>query len=204
MPVPTHVLSCKTWTRNVGCRHCGALVWLFMCTCGSVVLFDERGNGWPQHICSYHRTAPSDSGFRSDAIQRLYRREIDQLRKQLKPSGVQFISIEPSSVAGQTVTAVMVMREMPSRTQRIERFDKLNAIARSAMDINGPAGTYLQITLADSGAEPRSTYPAIVNRSLVDRLELERNALVGATLQARSFGEIAEWFVTEIVALGAE
>ena len=100
------------------------------------------------------------------------------------------------------MAAVMVIREMPSRTHRIERMEEWNPFARARMGIDQPDGSYVQITLADSGAEPRSTYPAIVERSLVDGLPLKHNSPVGATLQARSSGGLAEWFVSEIVAVG--
>ncbi len=168
------------------------------------MLFDKLGGGWPMHQCSYWKAAPPTFAGDIPAIVRMHDKEISRVRKQLSPSNVQFISVDPSRVAGQTVTAVMVIREMPSRTQRIERFDKWNPIARAAMDINGPSGTYLQITLADYGAEPRNTYSAIVQRDLIDLPSLDHNTLVGATLQARSFGELAEWFVIEIVPLGVE
>ncbi len=40
-----------------------------------------------------------------------------------------------------------------------------------------------------------------VRRQLNDELGLQRNSLVGATVEARNSGELAEWFVTEIVAM---
>ena len=165
------------------------------------MLFDELGEGWPQHPCSYWRESGPTFADDIPAIVRMHEREIARVHRQLNPSKVQFVSMDPSGMAGQTITAMMSIRETPSSTQRIERFEKWNPIARSAMGINGPAGSYLQITLADSGAEPRNTYAAIVKRDLIDELELQRNALVGATVEARSFGELAEWFVTEVVAM---
>ena len=202
MPTPSHGLSCSSRTFPTACHYCGDGIFVFQCSCGSVVLFDELGGNWPQHRLACY-LKPGDAQLptseqRSDWI----RREFEQVRKRLKPSDVQFVSIEPASVAGQTVAAVMVIREMPSRTQRIERMEQWNPFARAAMDIDQPDGSYVQITLADSGAEPRSTYPAIVERNLVDGLPLKHNSPVGASLQARSSGGLAEWFVTEIVAVG--
>ena len=204
MPTPSHGSDCVSTTYRADCRHCGASIYVYRCSHESVVLFDRLGGGWPMHQCSYWKAAPPTFASDIPAIVRMHEREISRVRKQLSPSNVQFISIDPSSVVGQTVTAVMVIRELPSRTQRIERFDKWNPIARAAMDINGLSGTYLQITLADSGAEPRNTYSAIIQRDLIDLSSLEHNTLVGATLQARSSGELAEWFVNEIVPLGVE
>jgi hypothetical protein len=168
------------------------------------VLFDMLGDGWPIHQCSYWRAAPPTFAGDIPAIVRMHEREISRVRKQLKPSNLQFVSVDPSGETGHTITAVMSIRELPSRTQRINRFEKWNPIVRSAMGIDGPTGGYFQITLADSGAEPRNTYPAIVRSDLIDELELRRNSLVGATLEARSFGDLAEWFVTEMVAMTLE
>ena len=149
---------------------------MYQCSCGSVVLFDELGGDWPQHrLACYLRPGDAElptSEQRTDWI----RREFEQVREQLQPSNVQFVSIEPASVTGQTVAAVMVIREMPRRTQRIERMERWNPFARAAMEIDQPAGAYVQITLVDAGAEPRSTYPAIVERSLVDGLPLKHIA----------------------------
>src|SRR5579885_1268066 len=49
--VPTHMLTCQTWAYPVNCWYCGASIYVFQCTCGSVVLFDSLGGAWPKHQC---------------------------------------------------------------------------------------------------------------------------------------------------------
>ena len=204
MPTPSHGFACSSRTFPTSCRFCGDDIFVYQCSCGSVVLFDELGGNWPQHRLACYLKLGDARPPSAEQRSQWLRREFEHLRKLLQPSNVQFVSIDPSSVAGQIVAAVMMVREIPSRTRRIERLDKWNAIARAVMGVDRPVGDYVQITLADTGCEPRSTYPAIVERDLVDRLSLDHNALVGATLEARSSGEIAEWFVTEIVDLGTD
>ena len=152
MPTPSHGLDCVSTTYRTDCRHCGSSIFVYQCSHESVVLFDSLGGGWPIHQCSYWREAAPTFAGNVPSIVRMHKREIARVRRQLNPSNVQFVSVDPSEMAGETITAVMYIREMPSRTQRIERFDKWNPIARAAMKIDGPVGSYFQITLADSGA----------------------------------------------------
>ena len=71
------------------------------------------------------------------------------------------------------------------------------------MGIDQPAGAYMQITLADTGSEhPHNTYAAIVEVRRVNHLRLSHNMPVGVTLETRSFGDLAYWFVTEITTVG--
>ncbi len=201
MPTPSHGSDCISKTYPIDCNHCGKAIYVYQCSHESVVLFDSLGGGWPQHICSYWREATPTFAGDIQAIVRMHNREITRIRRQLNPSNVQFVSVNPSEMAGKTITAVMSIRETASRTQRIERLDKWNPIARAALQIDGPVSSYFQITLADTGAQPRNTYIAVVQSDLIDELGLQRNSLVGATVEARNSGELAEWFVTEIVAM---
>ncbi len=202
MPTPSHGSLCSSRTFRTACRYCGDEIYVYQCSCGSVVLFDELGGGWPQHRLACYLKPGDAPPVAADQRSEWLRREFAQLRNRLRPENVQFVSIEPESVAGQTVSAVMTIREMPMRTRRIEELERWNPFARASLGVDRPNGSYVQITLADSGAEPRSTYPAIVDRELIDDLPLALNSQVGATLEARSSGGLAEWFLTEIVTLG--
>ncbi len=49
MPVPGHKPDCETYIYKITCPDCGQLVWLFGCSCGSKVFFNEIGPPWPRH-----------------------------------------------------------------------------------------------------------------------------------------------------------
>jgi len=115
-----------------------------------------------------------------------------RLHRRLSPSTSQFAAINPRDPGKPKLTAVMALQEPPSRTRRIDQIDNLKLIPRSAMKITQPAGAHLQITLADCGDQPRSTYVAIVERGLVDGHAMQRGDLVGVTLEARGFGDLAQ------------
>ena len=205
MPTPSHGLDCVSTTYRTDCWHCGASIFVYQCSHESVVLFDSLGGGgWPLHQCSYWKATPPTFAGNVPAIVKMSQREQARIQRRQNPSKIQFIGANPSREPGKKITEVMRIRETPSRTQRIERLEEWNQLTRSMMKINGPHGTYFQITLADSSAEPRKTYNAIVQSNLIEPRLLQRNSLVGVTLESRKSGEFAEWFVTEIVPFGVE
>ena len=52
----------------------------------------------------------------------------------------------------------------------------MDPIARATMQIDGPVGSYFQITLADTGAEPRNTYAVV--RLRTENVEARNPALI--------------------------
>ncbi len=46
-----HGVWCNTRTFRATCRGCSAGIFVFMCDCGSRVLFDALGQPWPVHDC---------------------------------------------------------------------------------------------------------------------------------------------------------
>ena len=57
-----HGLHCKTNTFPLNCRYCGERIFFFSCDCGSRVLFDVLGDGWPLHDCQTQPAAGGQSG----------------------------------------------------------------------------------------------------------------------------------------------
>ena len=110
------------------CQYCGDDIFVYQCSCGSVVLFDELGGGWPQHRLACYLKPGDSPTVTADQRSEWLRREFAQLRNRLRPENVQFVSIEPGSVAGQTVSAVMTIREMPMRTRRIEDTGEVESV----------------------------------------------------------------------------
>lgn len=49
MSVPTHGPDCETRTWRTTCPDCQRPVWFLSCTCGSKVLFDNKGYPWRLH-----------------------------------------------------------------------------------------------------------------------------------------------------------
>ena len=49
MSVPNHREDCATYLWKTTCRDCSEPVYLFGCSCGSIVLFNTPGPPWPLH-----------------------------------------------------------------------------------------------------------------------------------------------------------
>jgi hypothetical protein len=55
MPVPTHRRSCVSKAYPIVCNHCKQKVFIFSCTCNSIVFFNELGGNWEKHDCEEYR-----------------------------------------------------------------------------------------------------------------------------------------------------
>ena len=52
MAITGHRQECGTQMWPTKCRDCGGQVWYLKCTCGSRVVFDEKGSPWLKHDCT--------------------------------------------------------------------------------------------------------------------------------------------------------
>ncbi len=195
--IPSHGLICQTWTYPTRCWSCRARIHVLQCSCGSAVLFDALGNGWPIHAC----------GTTSARIRRIIRSDAEWARLRIQeqmeailPGPKQWVSSPPEAHRGvPPLHFVATVEDPPAQTKRIARLDEESPFELAAMKMRSEARSYAQVTLRDTASSPHRVYPAIVKRSTLPG-RLRRNLRVGVTLEARGL-QRAEWFVLEIVAL---
>ena len=194
--IPNHGIFCQTWTYPTKYWDCGAQIHVLQCSCGSAVLFDHLGSGWPHHDC----------GTTSARIQRIIRSDaewerlrIHERMEAIQPGKKQWVSSPPEAQRGAPPRHfVATVQDPPAHTKRIARLDGESPFDLAAMNVGAGAQSYAQVTLRDTASAPHRIYPAIVERSALPG-ELRRNMRVGVTLEARGL-ERAEWFILEIVA----
>lgn len=209
MPTPSHGQDCISKTYPTQCWYCYSKIWVYQCNHGSVLLFDLLGNGWPRHECDnmppeywsrpYIRTARPQVD--TDKIERLIEREVAKVRRQLKPSSIPFRTVSPTENVGETLQKLMVLREPPTISARVTKLDSLGSFVRASMGIDqnsSASDIFFQITLMDSSTDPSGVYNAMIDKASLEGIAIERNIVLGVTLESRGFGDIAEWFVTDI------
>lgn len=126
---PLHGAWCSSWTYPWSCPTCGAAVFVYECTCGSWVMFDELGGDWPQHSCfetEYKRLRekvlpilkagadPASATFRPFA----------ELRERLGPSGASRPPAEDIAKTGEDGGGARPVPEKPSE-RIIKRMDPM-------------------------------------------------------------------------------
>ena len=194
-----HGLFCQSWTFPTKCWFCRARIYVYQCSCGSVVLFDSLGSGWPIHVCGTSSATTQARPIRSDA-------EWDRLRftsqmEAIKPGSGQWVSSPPESHRGTSpLSFIATLQDLPTQTKRIAALDGESQVELAAMKVRSGANSYAQVTLRDTASSPHRVYPAIVKQSDLPGARLRRNMRVGVTLEARGLRR-AEWFVVEMVAL---
>ena len=194
---PNHGLSCQSWTYPTKCWYCRAGIYVHQCTCGSVVLFDCLGGGWPIHICGTRATTLRP--ILSDA--EWERRRFQERIAAIQPANEQWVSRAPERhLRDPPQKLVVTLQELPKQTKRITTLDREGLFELAAMKIQGGANLYAQVTLRDTESSPHRVYPAIVRKSSLPSERLRRNMRVGVTLEARGLQRV-EWFVVEMVAL---
>ncbi len=216
MPTPSHGKDCLSRIYDTACRHCSNQIVVYQCNHGSVVLFEQRGYGWPRHHCAnmppemwrYPYLGVASPQVDAVKAKRLEEREVRGAMRRYKSSSNPFRTIQATEHVNETLEAVMILRELPSLTTRIYKLDRLGELMLACMKINyitkSPSDHYLQITLQDTSTQPSSTYNAIVSRDRLRGLALERNTALGVHLESRGLGSIAEWFATDITAIESE
>lgn len=198
MPTPSHGPDCQTVrSYPTECPSCKERVVYYECSHGSRMFFHSTGDT----ECFVLNTLGDPNAVMRERSRKMEQREIVRLQRRLKPSNIPFRSVNASEHINLVIKKLMVVRETPHIRGRIAELDEANQITRSLLGIDQPISNYRQITLADTSEEPASTYSAIIETKLARLIINRRGDLVGVTLESRGFGDIAEWFVTDITSI---
>lgn len=209
MPIPAHSPSCQTWIYPTNCWSCDDEIFVLQCTCGSVVLLDERVPPWPKHYCtktgSGHGIGGSGlSGWMAiDTLEAQGIRITFDIMEKIFPSKKQgnhavfqeteIRKIEPEGSSQLSLLAVV--REMPQSTRRTKEIADLPEMGLKLLGIE-PGITYRQITLVDNQIRPNESYTAFIPKRLA--AGLIRNGMVVASMRGCVVGNFVGWIVTDI------
>ena len=196
MGTPAHGLFCQSWTYPTKCWYCRAPIFVYGCSCGSVVLFDHLGAGWPEHVCGKASLPPGP--ILSDGEWERWRFREHMVA--IQPGREQWVSVPPAKHRQHPPRHfVATLQDLPNpRTRRIASLLGEGPFELARLKMVAGAN-YVQITLRDTATAPHQVYPAIVRQSNLPA-GLRPNMRFGVTLEARGLRR-AEWFVVEIVAL---
>lgn len=209
MAVPTHGAFCQTILYESSCWYCEQDIFVLQCTCGSAVLFDDRGPPWPKHSCSGTGDVGGigGSGLSGWAA-------VDALRAQGVPITTDVIDrifpdaqhgekhahreqaihrIEPERHLRRTILAVV--RELNQVTNRTKAVNTLPEFGQRLIGLD-PTVRYRQITLVDNTVRPNQSFTALIADRQAQYLEI--GVMVTVTLTGCVVGNFANWLVNEL------
>ena len=209
MSVPTHGPFCQTLVYGTSCRYCQKGIWVLQCTCGSVVLLDERRPPWPKHACANEDafSGIGGSGFSGwTAVSKLMEMGVTitpDVRRKIFPSsrspvhksdrGTEVKRIKPQD--GKRHSLLAVVRELHSSTKRIATINTMSTLGCQLLGLD-PAARYWQITLVDNAGRPNKSFTAVVPDHLARGLR--RGVMVMAEMFGSVKSDFSSWVITSI------
>jgi len=212
MSVPTHGPFCQTLIYDTVCWSCQEEIYVFQCSCGSVVLFDECNPPWPKHVCGGTGDAGGVGGsgisgwqaidvlrangapITPDIIRKIFASEESEPRKTKKAEEIfAIVKIDPKPKARENLIAIV--RELPSSTKKTKSIESLTTIGIKMLGLD-TRKHYRQITLVHNGTRPNKSYTALVPEDLIRNLDIDRIVMV--EMMACIKGKHAHWVVTDI------
>lgn len=213
MPVPTHNPLCQTRIYATACWDCQYDIFVLQCTCGSVVLLDDRYPPWPKHICASTKGAGGIGGsglsgwtavealraqgvpITPDVIQEVFPGERHSGRQPRSEPAIK--KIEPGEHPTKR-SVLAVVRELPSNTRRISSVDKRPELGLKLLGLD-PKIRYRQITLVDNSVRPNESFTALIPNTLAQGLKV--GVIVSAAMSGRVSGDSATWIVNDVTLL---
>lgn len=224
---PLHTASCTSWTYPWACPTCSTPVYVYECTCGCWVMFDELGEGWPQHSCFHHeyrrlreRVLPilkAGADPKSATFQ-----PFAELKKLLDPVGAHppsegrdpsrdGKSIDPRTapttkehvikrmdpMPDEKITFIGVIRERHSGTARIKELYATLGTIGRKM-LNLPSErNAVQLTIVDTEGEPQESYSGIADGSRLER-GLTEGVMVWVEMVGKVYPSASAWVITDV------
>ena len=228
MPHPFHGSNCSTRTYPWRCPECAARVFVFCCSCGSWVMFDDLGPPWPKHSCFDHRyrqlvaTVKPILDAGADPRAAMFS-PFEELRAMLDPDRLSTRSTKgelegrPAQqsagitrpihttkrmdpIPGEKEFFIGVVRDLSADTRHLSSlYDALGDIGRSLFGLPSKSKA-LQVTVVDAGGEPNESYTGVVSRDIVAR-DIRPGVMVGVTMEAKVAPSASTWVIVEISAL---
>jgi hypothetical protein len=206
MSVPTHGPYCESWVFPTECRDCNQAIWIFCCTCGSAVLFDELGFPWPKHKCSgerlptgweaVHKLRSLGVVFTPEVNARLAEIAFGKKTKVQQERLPAIAHVEPTN---ERKTLIAMLREFNEDTKRTKSLEELGPLGYQILSLN-KAQKYAQITIhviPEKAQTQRHSYTCLLPISKkINSRHLGR--LVGVELRGVALGSNTYWIVENI------
>ena len=207
MSVPTHGSFCQTKTYPVKCWACQKSIFVFQCTCGSCILFDDLGDPWPRHQCmgDVGSGGIGGSGFSGwQAVEVLRSRGypitdyvLDKIfpkdKQKKKTKGDEWNrSIDPEDK--KIIKHIFIVREISQETKKTLSLKSVSSMGAALLNI--PPGGFIQITIVDNSGGKNLTYTCFVDPKNFEGVE--RNQMVFAELRGHVSTSVSGWIVEKI------
>ena len=203
MSVPNHGSFCQSTTYPVKCWDCGARIYIFQCTCGSIVLFDRLGSSWPIHDCGGEKLP---TGW--DAIRKLESMgiPIDQRvmeyafgKKSKRPNNAPPPIIRIDPVHGEILNILAIMREFNDTTKIVKTLNEYGVIGFQMLGLKNDQNI-AQITFHDTTKSQAESYTCLVPSEIAVN-KSDTGKLIGVSLRGVVSGSMSYWVVSEIEVL---
>jgi hypothetical protein len=221
---PLHSSSCRTWIYQWNCPECSDQVFVFECTCGSWVMFNDVNSDWHKHRCfdrQYQRLVervlpiikegsdPKAATFQpfadlKEAFSELAPGPDGSTRPPPRRQNSPQVNRKDEHTIkrmdpfdGELVTLVGVVRELAKGTDRQrELYGKLGNLGLQLLNLP-PASRAVALTIFESSDEPNESYTCIAdNRSL--EKSIKPGVMVWVRLAGHATKGVSVWVVEEI------
>jgi hypothetical protein len=186
---PRHGRWCNARTFPTDCWNCGKSIFVFMCDCHSVVLFDELGQPWPKHDCRDQSNRVDVFGgaqYTSEVMSfdDEYEMEIVKAKKTNKLKKWDFVKCDPQYK--DAVQDVGVIRDIVLSVDLWNKYKLEKNTIGSAFLGRLKDGEYGQLTIhtGDITQESGKSYTFMLNKKLVDISKIIRHSPAGFRLRA--------------------
>lgn len=206
MAVPNHNFYCQTWMYKTSCWSCATEIFVFQCSCGSAVLFNNDRPPFDEHTCSGGIGDSGLSGWNAIDVLRNagmpITAEVMDKAFDKKPKATQKISGNSdikkiSPIYGENREIIMNIAEFQRETKETTNFNNLSAIAREMEGVPKDVDGVSQITLMYNNDDIRESYTALLPVKLIpkniEQLKKSRSVVFVKLLGLKSW-----WLVDNI------
>lgn len=221
---PLHAFTCSSVTYRWGCPECGGAVFVYECSCGSFVMFDQLGHPWLQHSCFRNlyreleaRVGPilRDGASSSSATFKPFRDLKDRVTRLAEEKGVSEPNPAPEPVhplrraenrtkrmdpvsMNEQLQLIGIVREIENDTAFLRSLFEMGDLGRKLFDLPARMNAR-QLTIVDAGGLPNESYTAVVSaRQLTG---IEPGVTVFSVLCGKIQGPLKAWVVKAIDAI---
>lgn len=225
MSHPFHGSDCSSYTYPAKCRDCGKPVFIYGCSCGSWVMFNELGAPWPQHLCFDEQyralrkqvleplqtaASPKSGTFHAFQILKDYFETSDTAvpatGSDPAPAVVAPVPQRDESLpaiksmgpfAGDEQSFIGVIRERLADSARLdELYGGLGAVGVRTLGLP-PRSQALQLTIVDTRGPPQESFTCVVDRKVLGP-SLGLGVMAFANLKAKSAPSALFWLATSV------
>jgi hypothetical protein len=215
-----HRPECRTWLYPWSCPDCASAIFVYQCTCGSGVFFDDPKPPWPLHDCGSAIVKASMAGAGGwlkagldpatgkgtplEALEGFVatgKGVADHGSGQsvgpsppVFPAQYDIKAMDP--MPGEAESFIGIVRDVLKSSARLDNlYDGLGDVGRKMLNLP-PKSAARQITLEKNDLDPVESYTAVLPAELADGVSASR--MVWVSLEARHAADRSAWLVADL------